>query len=120
MSRVFFLLLMIIGCSKPVTYTKEKMLSMAWKTDPTVSVILPKSMKDGVTCEEYGEGCLGVHIVGVQGLEMLAVEYMSEAQALAGAKKFRGYYSKNWLFDDVTGEPALEKFVVQGLEAKKP
>jgi hypothetical protein len=45
---------------------------------------------------------------------------MTEAQAISAAKKFRGYYARNWLFDDVTGEPVLEKFVTEKLEAKKP
>ncbi len=96
------------------------MLSKGLKYDSSVSLVLPSKMTEGVTCAEYGEACIGAHIVGVQRIQMIAVEFTDEASALAAAKKFRGYYSRNWLFDDVSGEPLLEKFVVEALEAKRP
>ena len=41
-------------------------------------------------------------------------------KAKFAAKKVRGFYVRNWMLDDVTGEPVLEKFVQESLEAKKP
>lgn len=76
-------------------------------------------MNEGVTCAEYGDGCVGAHIVSVSNIEMIAVEFLDEKSAVAASKRLRGYYSRNWLFDDVTGEPSLERFVVDALEAKK-
>jgi hypothetical protein len=116
-------LLSILGAScetKELKYNKEELYIKAWKADPTVSFVLPKSITEGVTCDDYGEGCLSAHIVKVKNLELIAVEFMTEANAIYASKKFRGYYTRNWMFDDVTGEPSLEKFVSEHLEAKRP
>lgn len=117
---LLFLSILSASCTKELKYTKEQLLVKAWKADPSVSVILPKSITEGVSCSDYSDGCLSAHIVRVQGLDMIAVEFMTETDAMFAAKKFRGYYTRNWLWDDVTGEPLLEKFVTEHLEAKKP
>ncbi len=93
---------------------------MAKDADATTTFILPRSMEEGVHCTDYPEGCMSAHTVQVQNLNFIGVEFLTEEQAKFAAKKLRGYYSRNWLFDDVTGEPTLEKFVVKSLEAKKP
>lgn len=108
------------SCTKEVKYSKEALLAKAQAVDSSITVILPKSMAAGVTCAEYSEGCLSAHIVRVKNLDMIAVEFMSQDDAILAAKKFRGYYTYNWLLDDVSGEPILEKFVTDHLEAKKP
>lgn len=119
--RIFFLLsILIASCTKEVKYSKEALLSKALKADPTISFTLPKSITEGVNCSDYPEGCLSAHVVRVKNLDMIAVEFMSEDEAKLAAKKVRGYYVRNWLLDDVTGEPVLERFVTEGLEAKKP
>lgn len=117
---VIFSSILSASCTKEVKYTKEALLAKAQSADPSVTVILPKSISDGVQCSDYSGGCLAAHIVKVKNLEMIAVEFMTEADAVYAAKKFRGYYVRNWLLDDVTGEPVLEKFVTEHLEAKKP
>lgn len=108
------------SCTKELKYTKEQLFDMARKGDPTLELVLPKTMNDGINCADYPEGCLSGHMVRVKGLVMIAVEFMTEEQAIFAAKKVKGYYVRNWIFDDVTGEPILEKFVVDFLEAKKP
>lgn len=117
---VLSLSILTASCTKEVKYTKEALYSKAVAADPTVSFILPKNMNEGASCNDYSENCLSAHIVKVQNLEMIAVEFVTEADALYAAKKFRGYYLRNWMFDDVTGEPVLEKFITEKLEAKKP
>lgn len=107
------------SCTKQVKYSKEALLAKAQAVDPTITVILPKTMAEGVTCAEYSEGCLSAHIVKIKQLDLIAVEFMSEGEAKLAAKKFRGYYTRNWMLDDVSGEPVLEKFVAEHLEAKK-
>lgn len=108
------------SCTKEVKYSKEALLKKAQAADPSVQLILPKSMNEGVSCSNYSEGCLSGHTVKVKNLDMIAVEFGNEAQAKYGAKKIRGYYTGNWVFDDVTGEPLLEEFVSRVLDAKKP
>ncbi len=116
----FFLGFFLLGCTKELKYTKEQLYSKALKADSSTSFVLPKNLSDGVQCTEYTEGCVAGHNVQVQKLDFIAVEFMNEAQAKHAAKKVRGYYSRNWLFDDVAGEPILERFVTEHLEAKKP
>lgn len=110
------------SCSetKELKYTKEELYFKAIKADPSVSFVLPKSITEGIQCTDYSEGCVAGHTVKVQNLEMIAVEFMTEEQAIYAAKKYRGYYVRNWLFDDVTGEPILEKFVSEKLGANRP
>jgi peptide deformylase len=108
------------SCTKELKYTKEELYRIATKADPSVSFVLPKSITEGISCADYGEGCLSGHTVSVKNLELIAVEYMTEEQAKFAAIKYRGYYVRNWLLDDVTGEPILEKFVSEKLQAKKP
>ena len=124
LTTVRLIAFMIIGlgasCTKEVKYSKEALLKKAQEADPSVTYILPNSLTEGVSCGDYAEGCVGAHIVRVQNLDLIAVEFGTEAQAIYAAKKVRGYYIRNWLLDDVTGEPILEKFVTEKLEAKKP
>lgn len=108
------------SCTKELKYTKEQLLSLAQSKDSTVTLILPKSISEGVSCNDYPEGCVSAHTVKVQHLDMIAVEFMNEKQAIFAAKKIRGYQLRNWIFDDVVGEPTLVKFVEKDLEAKKP
>ncbi len=108
------------SCTKEVKYSKEELLHRAQAADPTVQLILPRSINEGISCSNYTEGCLSGHTVKVQNLDLIAVEFATEEQAKYAAKKIRGYYTGNWVFDDVTGEPILEKFVSRVLDAKKP
>ena len=111
---------MILGCTKELKYTKEQLYLKAYAADSSTTFILPKNLNDGVQCTDYTEGCVAGHNVQVRKLDFIAVEFMTEAQAIHAAKKVRGYYSRNWVFDDVSGEPILERFVTEHLEAKKP
>lgn len=108
------------SCTKEVKYSKEELYAKAVAADPTTTFILPRSISEGASCSDYSENCLSAHIVKIKGLEIIAVEFMTEADAIYAAKKYRGYYARNWLLDDVVGEPVLEKFVTEKLEAKKP
>ena len=93
---------------------------MTVKADPTAALILPKSMSEGISCTDYTQGCIGGHTVKVKGLNFIAVEFDNTKNAKKAAKKIKGYYTRNWVLDDVAGEPILERFVVEHLEAKKP
>ena len=117
---LIFLILLFASCTKELKYTKEELFAKAQKADSSVTFILPKSMGEGVTCAAYTEGCVAAHIVQVRHLDLIAVEFLTEEQAKFAAKKVRGYYLRNWLLDDVAGEPELERFAEQLLEAKKP
>jgi hypothetical protein len=122
MKFIFILIagIFVAGCTKELKYTKEELYFKALAADASVSFILPKTLEDGIRCTDYSEGCVSGHTVQVQKLDMIAVEFMTEEQAKYAAKKYRGYYVRNWFLDDVTGEPLLERFVEKSLEAKRP
>lgn len=111
---------LLVSCTKELKYSKEELYSKSKAADDSTTFIIPKNMAEGVVCSDYPEGCLSAHIVQIKKLDLIAVEFMTEEQAIYAAKKKRGYYIRNWLLDDVTGEPVLEKFVTESLEAKKP
>lgn len=125
MNKIFPLIVLTMSilsasCTKELKYSKEDLYAKAVAADPSTTFILPKSITEGVSCSDYTDNCLSAHIVKIQNLEIIAVEFVSEADAIYAAKKYRGYYTRNWLLDDVAGEPVLEKFVTEKLEAKKP
>ena len=120
MKHQILMALLLVSCTKELKYTKEQMLSLAKKADATATFVLPKNMSEGIHCSDYPEGCVAGYTVKVQNLDFIAVEFVTEEQALFAAKKVRGFYLRNWLFDDVTGEPVLERFMTTSLEAKKP
>lgn len=119
---LFLLLLSILAasCTKELKYNKEELLKMARAADSSVTLILPDKLTGAVFCTDYPTGCLSAHIVRVQNLHLIAVEFESEKQAEFAAKKIRGFYLRNWVFDDVRGEPVLEAFVTEKLQAKSP
>lgn len=117
---LLFLSILSASCTKELKYNKEELLELIQKSEPSARFLLPKSVTEGVDCGNYTSGCLSGHVLKVLGLEMILVEFQTEEEAVFAAKKFRGYYVRNWLLDDVSGEPVLEKFVTDALEAKKP
>lgn len=112
--------LLFASCSKELKYSKEEIYRLAVSADPTTTFLLPDKMNEGITCDQYTEGCLGAHMVQVQKLDFIAVEFMTEEQARFAAKKYRGFYARNWFFDDVSGEPKLERFMSESLKAQRP
>jgi hypothetical protein len=117
--RYLIFCLILFSCTKEVRYSKEDLLKRAQAADSSVQLIIPK-IEGSIHCSDYSPPCMTAHIVSVKGLELLALEYPSEAEAIAAAKKYRGYYTGNWFFDDVAGEPVLENFIQKHLDAKKP
>ena len=110
----------LFACSKkePI-YTKEEMLAMTPMEGPDkVEIVLARDINDAVPCADYGDGCLSAHRLRTRGLGFIAVEFETPAQAESSAKKIYGYTARNWLLDDVDGEPTLERWAEQYLKAK--
>ena len=63
--------------------------------------------------------CFSDSLVVIKRLEMKALYYETQEDAIESAKYLKGYRSRNWVFDDVIGEPILERFVTKYLHAKK-
>ena len=70
-------------------------------------------------CQDYGEGCKGVFVIKHRNVSMICVEYQSPEQAIRFGQSIDAYIVKNWILDDVSGEPVLEEFVQKALQGKK-
>ena len=118
---VVLVLLMAVGCSKekePI-YLKEELLGMAPTEGPDkVDVVLARDINDAVPCADYGDGCLGAHRFRTRDLNFIAVEFETPGQAENAAKKIYAWTARNWLLDDVDGEPLLERWAAEHLKAK--
>lgn len=98
---------------------------MAQKADPTVKPLIAESLGGGIRCKEesgkliYGPGCIGAFKAQVQILDLTILEFDSKESAIKEAKRIGQYQYKNWVFDEVSGEPLLENFVKKAFNAKK-
>jgi hypothetical protein len=124
-----------------------ELVQIAQKYDPTASdVSMPPAyikVKEGeeekkvknpayynlaVLCTSYPqEGCKGIigdngigKRVVFRGLQLIVLRYDSTKNACKAALEIGQWYSRNWLFDDVTGEPILEDFLKKAYDAKRP
>ena len=119
MKRIFLLILafIFVSCGDDPTYSKPQMWELGRKSDPDMELVLPKDIESGIKCSQYGAGCLGGVTVKVKKLEMIFVEYENFDQAYDQALALDAYIIRNWLIDDVKGEPILEDFVSAAFQA---
>ncbi len=93
------------------------MLKVALDANTKVEMILPKDINSGIKCllgdgsYNYGPGCLSGHQFKIGDLDFVAVEFDTPEHAAKDAKRLKQCVFKNWLFDEVYGEPSLEAFV---------
>ncbi len=118
--RVAALLLILLGCTqeKAPTYLKEELLALAPSSgEDKVDIVLARNINDAIPCADYGEGCISAHRFRTRNLNFIAIEFETPAQAESAAKKIYGWTARNWLLDDVDGEPQLERWALQYLQA---
>lgn len=53
-------------------------------------------------------------------LSFIGLEFENESQAREEALRLNQYYSRNWVFDKVEGEPLLEDMLILKFHAKNP
>lgn len=119
--RLLFLLVFIISCSgEGPTYSRGELMQMATQGDPNLTVVAPKSISHAtVECKDYTPRCRYGYRVIVKNLEMAVLFYEKPSDALKAAKRIKGYTARNWVLDDVRGEPVLERFAKKYLNAKE-
>lgn len=118
--KYLLILLILFSCTSDApTYSREEFLGMAREGDPDLKLVAPKSISHAVIqCTDYKPNCrYGVKVV-VKKLEMGVLFYDEPASALKAAKRIKGYVSRNWVLDNVRGEPVLERFVKEYLKAE--
>ncbi len=93
------------------------MYQIAIASDPNFQIVLPKDISSGIPCSDYGLGCLGAFEVKHRELSMIFVEFDTHENAVKVGQAINSYIIKNWVLDDVTGEPILEEFVKDAFKA---
>lgn len=119
---LFLLSLAIVSCScsdRP-NFTKEEVLEKLRAADPNLEVMVPPSITQPlVHCREYLPPCQIGYKVKIKGMEVTGLYYEDQKRAYKSAKSIRGYHLRNWAFDQVAGEPILERIFEDHLKAKK-
>lgn len=115
------IILLVLSCTKKEhKITKEELLSMGKKVSDDISLVVPTGISTKlVDCELYRPKCTLGYRVKVKLLEFSALRYDTNKDAVLSARTFDGYYSHNWAFDYVVGEPILERFVEKAYSAKR-
>lgn len=118
---IFLLAFILVSCScseDSPTWDKDEMLDFAREADPDMKIKIGDLSKTLVDCRDYIPRCLIGYRVVLKGLEFNALTYKDQKLAIKAAKRIRGYYSRNWVFDEVRGEPVLERIVIKYLKGK--
>ena len=126
---LFLLLLtnfLFVSCEKK-TYSEIDLLKLTQKVEPSFDflsdVIKPETMDGGVKCEDYGGikvGCNYGKRVRIRKVIFIILNMQTEEHAKKLAENLDLYYVRNWVFDDVAGEPVLESFVEEAYGAIRP
>jgi hypothetical protein len=116
-------LLIITSCSKKevapvVVYTQEEFD----KIINTTSTTPDKNAVNAINFTDYSAGVDRVNSKALiyERLSFAAIAFENEKQAKAEALRLNQYYSRNWLFDKVEGEPLLEDLVISRFHATNP
>lgn len=110
-------LLLHVGCSGGDTFSKSEIYKLGTAITSDLELVIPKDIASGVTCANYGGGCIAGFEVKHKGLSMIFVEYETHEDAVRFGRPINAFVSKNWVFDDVAGEPVLEDFVRKAFKA---
>lgn len=77
---------------------------------------------DTIKFSDYSPGVSPVESKALkyQRLIFFAIAFNSVEEARNEAKRLNQYYSRNWLFDRVEGEPVLEDYLITTFKAVNP
>ncbi len=119
---IFISTSLLFSCSKKkevvdLKYTLEEFDQLAHEATPS-----HEKAEDGLKISDYAVGVNEHDSKGLvyKNLTFFAVSFESEEQARAEALRLNQYYSRNWLFDRVEGEPILEDYVITIFHAINP
>ncbi len=115
------LVLTSVSCSKKEVYTQKELWYMAIEVDPDIELVGISNNEEHrrILCKNYGPGCVkGTgRRIKVKKVEIIAIMFETMEQAKTEALRIDQYYAKNWVFDDVKGEPLQEAFVKKAFKA---
>lgn len=121
--RFFILILPLIlsscSCQEELpNYSRKEMLEWARQADPNMKIKVGDLTKALVDCKDYTPRCQIGYRVVMKTVEFNVLQYNDQKSALEAAKRVRGYVARNWVFDEVRGEPVLERIVTKHLRGK--
>lgn len=110
-----------MSCSKKVDelkYTPEEFTHIMSTTAATED----RTPTNAVNFSDYSPGINRINSKAMiyERLSFAVLEFENEKQAKAEALRLNQYYSRNWLFDKVEGEPLLEDLVIFKFQATNP
>ncbi|MBF0359765.1 MAG: hypothetical protein HQK49_02085 [Oligoflexia bacterium] len=116
---LIFILLLLSSCTKK-ELTHEKLWAMLIEKEPTAILLMPSQQYPAIDCKEYGEGCTYGLTANIRGIILIIVHFKEEKFAKRAAMRFHGFYTHNWLFDNISTEPLLQDFVKEVFKAESP
>ena len=116
-------LLFVSGCSKKVVapelkYTQEEFDHIMNSTSATPD----KDVANAINFSDYSSGVDRGNSKALiyERLSFAVIAFETQTQAKSEAQRLNQYYSRNWLFDKVEGEPILEDLVIVKFHAENP
>jgi len=120
-SLILTSLLFSLSCSKK-NHVDEKFTEEEWKTITAHHTPVSPQGENAIPFHEYSSGVnrLNSKVFIFEKLRFFAIEFETSEQAKKEAIRLNQYYAKNYLFDQVEGEPILEDFVIETFKAINP
>lgn len=118
-----FCLLLTFGCS-----SKKKDPDLKYRAEEfdaiinTTTAVADKNTASAINFSDYSPGVnkLTSRPMIYERLAFVILEFETETQARNEAQRLNQYYSRNYLFDKVEGEPILEDLVLTKFHAQNP
>ena len=118
---ILFVFSVFFACSKKalkveLKYTLEEFTKLSEEASP-----IPKEEGE-IKFTDYAQGANHLESKGLvfKRLSFFAISFETVEQARLEALRLNQYYSRNWLFDRVQGEPVLEDYVIETFKATNP
>lgn len=120
---LFISFAVVFGCSKKKVESDLKYTLEEFNLIMDTSRATPdKATTSAINFSDYSPGINKVNSRPLiyERLGFYAIEFETEKQAREEAMRLGQYYSRNWLFDKVDGEPILEDLVILKFHAVNP
>ncbi len=116
-------ILFLLGCSsdssKPLpNIGREELWNEVVKVTSDVELVVTTHEEDKVSCLSYSEKCLNAFRLRVGLVKMILLQFTDTESAYQQAIKLNEFNYRNWVFDEVRGEPYLEKLLQKAFGAE--
>lgn len=125
-SILFFLafsLLAFSACKEEPKWTSAQITEIVTQAPGGTSEVVMTDENTPISqCVGYGQRCVmqSGRIFKLGLVTFIAIEFTTTEDAWFAARELGQFYSRNWLFDDVKGEPSVETFVREHFGAVAP